>query len=144
MNDRIHSRNPAHLKEDLAAALDAALDGDLAPDRKRTVEKLVESLWDHHDAQSVLRDVLASFGSQVFGAVALFSMQAETSLAGHAEALTSPPCLKRMSLTVRDLGWPEDVLSPFYEGNGVEWDPGLKARFSAAVTRWRETHPAAA
>ncbi|MPV50098.1 hypothetical protein GCG21_08775 [Pseudactinotalea sp. HY160] len=139
MTRRIYSRDPAHLGEDLAASLTVALGLDATPGQRQRVAELVDSVGEYRDSQQVLRDVLAEFGSAVFGIVVRFHQEAKTSLMGQSESLTGS--LPRLGLTIRDLNWPIDVLHPNYSGDAAPPNPALEARLAAAVTAWQADHP---
>lgn len=139
---RIHSRDPEHIREDLAASLVAALGpGGSDADQARATA-IVASVNEYRDAQQSLREVLAAFGPAVFGTMALFHFEAQSSLMGHVEALTHPRVLTQMGYTIRDLGWPTDVLHESYLDQAAE-DPARDARLSEAVLAWKAEHGAA-
>ena len=87
-------------------------------EQKAAVE-IVASVREYRDSQDVLRAVLTAFGVKVFGAVLLNAIEAEDSLAGHAESMSCFPSLRTMGVMVRDLGRPQEVLSVGYREDAV-------------------------
>lgn len=109
---RIHSKNIEHLQSDLLASLVATLPTAAQQHRGR---EIVDNLKEYRDSQQALREVFSAFGASVYGAVLLFHIENETSLAGHAESLSIPTNLAKLGLRVTDLGWPREVLHPKYQ-----------------------------
>lgn len=124
---RYHSSDPEHLREDFTAAFKAALEPRLwahvdlyGPARQIT---------DHSDVQHQLRQVLNTYGAAVFGGIALFSLEAQTSIMGDAEALSHSRTLAEMGVTMRQLCWPADVLREEYLDQAAnEDDPHERMR----------------
>jgi hypothetical protein len=141
---RIYDRDPEHLRADLADSLEAALGDWATPEQHERAGMILTSLAQSGDAQQALRDVLAAFGTQVFGVVALFHLEARTSLMGDAEVLTFARHLARLGMTVADLGWPADTLNEQHAGDERTWDPVELERFRSLVTRFRTQHGTAA
>lgn len=139
---RIHSRDPEHLREDLAAALKVARAPELSrttPADRHLADAIIADLADT-GAQGALRQVARQLGARILGIVMLFSMEAETSLSGDAEVMSTQDALASMGLELVDLGWPEEVLHPRYQGQGRAWTTREQAAFNAAVAAYREAH----
>ncbi|SDH39102.1 hypothetical protein [Microbacterium sp. 77mftsu3.1] len=117
---RMHSRDPEHLQEDLAAALTSAfvyVFGRSGPPEgaRNTATGIIDSLNSHDQSQDVFHQVRTKLGTAMFGAVALHCIRTQSSLAGQAETLTTVRSLKEIGLTVDDLGWPNNELHPAYQ-----------------------------
>lgn len=150
---RIHSTQTEHLREDLAAALHLVMNLSRAA-QEHFVEAatIVTNLYHPQDKrakklaswlspQDALRRVREVFGRKAFGVVALFSIEAQTSLAGDCEVLTSSQGLAWMNMTTRDLGWPQDRLPPAYGNDGQYWSEYERITFQVAVENWKQAHP---
>lgn len=133
---RANSRDPRHYRADLAASFEAALGDGATDDQCEQVEVILDAIFETGDPRRALFDVLEGFGPKVFGAVLLFAIEAETSLMGAAEVATSRDALDCLGLSVADLGWPEDVLSGLYSGQGSWWDPAERDRFRSLVEQY--------
>lgn len=110
---RIHSRDIAHLREDLEASFRFAFADDYEK-RAEEVAAVLAGLESYRDSQQVLRDVKNTFGAALFGKVTLYHQEHRTSLMGQSEAVTSRTSLRELGMTVADLGWPADVLNPAF------------------------------
>lgn len=86
---RIHSQNPADIRDDLRVALASALGVDASINEQRSAAEIVASVQGYRDSQDALRAVLTVFGAKVFGAVLLHLIDGEGSLAGHAESMSA-------------------------------------------------------
>lgn len=135
MNDRVLSRDPLHLRDDLAASLVFALGDDPAFGDVVAAADIVESVQSFDDSQQCLHDIRTILGKQAFGRATLFHLAASTSLRGQSETLTRRQSLDEVGMTVRDLEWPLSQMSPFYAESAVE-DPELEERLEAAVSAW--------
>lgn len=111
--ERVFSKDPEILREDLLAGLTVALGDDL-PSRITEVDSIVADLASFDDSQEALRAVLRTFGPVVFGAVALHQLDEHTSLMGQAETLTRRDSLAAAGYRVRDLRWSKEILHPNY------------------------------
>lgn len=150
---RIHSTQTEHLREDLAAALHLVMSlNHAAQEHLVEAASIVTNLYHPQDKhteklaswltpQNALRRVREVFGQKAFGVVALFSMEAQTSLAGDCEVLTSNQGLAWMNMTVRDLGWPQNKLHPAYGNDGHRWSEHELNTFQVAVKNWKQAHP---
>lgn len=150
---RIHSTQTEHLREDLAAALDLVMElADAAPEYIIAATAIVADLYHPHDErakevpswlspQDALRRVRKEFGKKAFGVVALFSIETETSLSGDCQVLTGEQGLASMDMTIRDLGWPQDRLSPFNRDDAHRWSHYQRITFRVAVESWKQAHP---
>lgn len=134
---RVHSRNPKHLRDDLAASLAFALGNDPDPSDVTKAANIIESVESFDDSQQCLHDVRTGFGPQMFGRVTLFHLAASTSLRGQSEVLTHGKSLEDAGMTVRDLAWPASQLNDFYYESAVE-NPELEKRLDHAVAAWKE------
>lgn len=137
---RLHSRNPVDIREDLTASLDLALGDDPSPYERSSAETLVASITDHQGLPNVLRKVLEAFGPAVYGTVLRFHIEAQTSLSGAAEVMSSKRQLAMRGLTYANLGWPLEVLRGAYAAETAPVDPDLEARLKNAVDSWRRDH----
>lgn len=135
-NNRVMSRDPLHLREDLAASLVFALGDDPGFGDVAAAADLVESMQSFDDSQQCLHDIRTTFGKQAFGRATLFHLAASTSLRGQSETLTRRQSLAALGMAVRDLEWPLSQMSPFYAESAVE-DPELEQRLEAAVAAWK-------
>lgn len=135
---RIHSREVAHLREDLAAALRAGLDSSAGNDVD--VQEIVERIQDARDTQSTLRQILEQLGPVIFGAIVLFSIEAKTSLCGDCEVLSRQSFLETQGLTFADLRQPADSLRPRYTDEAAPNTPAERIRIGiirAAIAKYK-------
>lgn len=150
---RIHSTQTERLREDLATALDLVMElADAVPEDRIAAAAIVADLYHPHDKRAeevpssispydALRRVRKEFGKKAFGVVTLFSIEAETSLARDCKWLLNKQALASMDMTVRDLGWPQDMLPSFYSNEGRPWSEYEHITFSTAVENWKQAHP---
>ncbi|MCI4659718.1 hypothetical protein [Cryobacterium zhongshanensis] len=111
--DRSESRDVAHLKEDLEASLKFALGDDYA-NRVADAQAIIDGLEEYRDTSDALRAVQARFGNLMFGKVTLYHLENGTALSRDAEVVTFTRSLKRLGMTVADLGWPDEALNSVY------------------------------
>lgn len=137
---RIHSRDPEHVREDLAAAFAVALGAEAASADLAKAAEIVASVAERNEQPS-LRAALEALGPAVFGTMALFSYEAQTSLMLHFEALTHPSVLQRQGYTVGDLGWPASALKEEFLEHAAPENPERDARMKDAVAAWKALHP---
>lgn len=136
--ERIYSQEVAHLREDLAAALQAGLDEN--DQHVVDVISLVHRIHHPRDTQTVLREVLDELGPVVFGAIVLFSIEAQTSLSGDCEVLSRQSVLHKHGLTFSDLRQPADTLHEEYIDEAALDTPDEMARIERireAIARYK-------
>lgn len=138
---RPYSRDPEHLREDLAASLSAALGPNASKGSRETAEAITAQVKTFDDSQRGLRDVLEAFGPRIYGAMLLFHLEAKTSLSNQAGCATASRDLASVGLSFRDLEWPSDALHPNYLDAAAPSDPAREAAMTAAVAAWRAAHP---
>lgn len=84
--------------------------------------------------QQVLRKLRTLLGVQAFSIIALFSIEAASSLRGDAETVT-------WHMTGDDLDWPQDRLRQPRLNTRTHWTAARLALFDEAVAAYRAKHP---
>ena len=135
--NRVRSRDPEHLRADLAASLHFALGRDRSLSDTVEATTIVASVHSFDDSQQCLIDVLDKFGPTVFGHVTLFHLHNQTSLMGQSSVLSSRRKLATRGLTLRDLAWPASELKAMFADDAVEM-PGLVERLEETSVAYRE------
>jgi len=133
---RWQSREPAHWRADLSASLDVALVGGEA----RAIEQaaaIISSIDETGNPFVYLEEVRDTLGPRIFGTVARFQIEAQTSLMNASQILTATRSLAEVCLQVADLGWPESVLKGQFSDQAAEADSAFEARFAEAIQEWK-------
>lgn len=136
--------NPAHVVEDMLAALDVALR--LHPaladtsGRARVQAALTADPYPR-DALILIGQI---FGARVLGVVMLFSIDACTAIQGDVEVLSRPQTLKvSTGLDLVDLHWPIEVLHPVHSQHGTIWSEHDRELYQRAMSEyWAARMPA--
>ena len=138
---RLNSRDPSRIREDLSASLWLALSTrDQSRGLRMSAEAIVDSIVDHRDGQDALRKVAEVFGPVVYGTVLRFHIEAGTSLGILADALSRRSQLAKLGLTVGDLGWPGEALDDAFTEDDAPTNPTLEASLADAVSCWKRSH----